>query len=103
MHLAMLIAASCWAANTVAVKEALFGFTPLSLTIVRCVAAAFVFGALFLSFRNLGLLSLSRERWVRIAVIAFFGITANQILFIEGMAHTNVCTRRSSLRQSPLW
>jgi len=90
MHLAMLIAASCWAANTVAVKEALFGFTPLSLTIVRCVAAAFVFGALFLSFRNLGLLSLSRERWVRIAVIAFFGITANQILFIEGMAHTNV-------------
>lgn len=90
MHLAMLTAAACWAANMVAVKEALFGFTPLSLTLVRGAASAFVFGALFLSLRDLSLLRLARERWFRFAVIAFFGITANQILFIEGVARTNV-------------
>jgi len=90
MHFAILIAVSCWAANMVAIKEALFGFSPMALAVVRAVAAAAVFGALFLFLRDRSLLRLTRKQWLRFALIAFLGITANQILFIEGVAHTNV-------------
>jgi drug/metabolite transporter (DMT)-like permease len=90
MHFAMLVAVSCWAANMVAIKEALFGFSPMALAVVRAVSAAVVFGTLFLSFRDRSLLRLTRGQWLRFGLIAFSGITINQILFIEGVAHTNV-------------
>jgi drug/metabolite transporter (DMT)-like permease len=90
MHLAMLIAVSCWAANMVAIKEALFGFTPMALTVVRAIAVAIVFAILFLLFRDRSLLRLSRRQWFHFGVIAFFGVTMNQMLFIHGVAHTNI-------------
>ena len=90
MHLAMLIAVTCWAINVVATKEALLGFNPLALAVVRAIAAALVFGVLFLFLRDWSLLRLTRGQWLRFALIAFCGITMNQILFIEGVAHTNV-------------
>ena len=90
MHFAMLIAVSCWAANMVAIKEALFGFTPMALAVVRAIAVALTFGILFLLFRDRSLLRLTRRQWFHFAVIAFFGVTLNQMLFIEGVAHTNV-------------
>jgi drug/metabolite transporter (DMT)-like permease len=90
MHVAMLIAVSFWAANMVAIKEALFGFSPLALAVVRAIAVACVFGILFLILRERSLLRLTRAQWLRFCVIAFFGITMNQLLFIEGVAHTNV-------------
>jgi len=90
MHLAMLIAVSCWAANMVAIKEALFGFSPMALAAVRAIAAAIVFGILFVFLREGSLLRLTRGQWLRFALMAFFGITMDQILFIEGVAHTNV-------------
>lgn len=90
MHFAMLIAVTCWAANMVAIKEALGGFNPLALSVVRAIAAAFVFGILFLFLRDRSLLRLTRGQWLRLVLVAFFGITMNQILFIEGVAHTSV-------------
>ncbi|MEJ2010423.1 MAG: DMT family transporter, partial [Acidobacteriota bacterium] len=90
MHLAILIAVTCWAANMVAIKEALVGFSPLALAVVRVVAAASVFGILFLLLKDRSLLRLTRGQWLRFALVAFFGITANQLLFIEGVAHTSV-------------
>jgi drug/metabolite transporter (DMT)-like permease len=90
MHLAMLIAVSCWAANMVAIKEALFGFSPMALAVVRAIAVALVFGILFLLLRGRSLLRLSRRQWFHFGVIAFFGVTLNQMLFIQGVAHTNV-------------
>jgi drug/metabolite transporter (DMT)-like permease len=90
MHLAMLITVSCWAANMVAIKEALFGFSPLALALVRAIAAAIVFGILFLLLRDWSRLRLTRAQWLHFALIAFFGITMNQLVFIEGVAHTNV-------------
>lgn len=90
MHLAMLIAVSCWAANMVAIKEALFGFSPMALALVRAIAVAIVFGILFLLMRDRSLLRLSRRQWFHFGVIAFFGVTMNQLLFIQGVAHTNV-------------
>lgn len=90
MHFAMLIAVSCWAANMVAIKEALFGFSPMALAVVRAIGAATVFGILFLFLRERSLLRLTRGQWLRFVLIAFFGITLNQVFFIEGVAHTNV-------------
>lgn len=54
MHLGMLAAVSCWAANMVAIKEALFGFTPLALAQVGALLTALLFGILFLSRGILG-------------------------------------------------
>lgn len=90
MHLAMVITVSCWAANLVAVKEALFGFSPMALTLVRAIAVAVVFGILFLLLRDRSLLRLTRGQWLHFGVIAFFGVTLNQLLFINGVAYTNV-------------
>lgn len=90
MHFAMLIAVSCWAVNMVAIKEALFGFSPMALALVRAIAVALVFGILFLLLRDRSLLRLTPRQWFHFGVIAFFGITINQLLFIQGVAHTNV-------------
>lgn len=90
MHFSMLVAVSCWAANMVAIKEALLGFGPLALAVVRAIAAALVFATLFLFLRDRSLLRLTRRQWLRFILIAFCGITLNQILFIEGVAHTSV-------------
>jgi drug/metabolite transporter (DMT)-like permease len=90
MHVAMLIAVSCWAANMVAIKEALFGFTPLALAAVRAIAVAVVFGVLFLFLRDRSRLRLTRAQWLHFVLIALCGITMNQLLFIEGVAHTSV-------------
>ncbi|HET9179923.1 MAG TPA: DMT family transporter [Terriglobia bacterium] len=90
MHLAMVIAVFCWAANMVAVKEALFGFSPMALTLVRAIAVAATYAILFLLLRNRSLLRLTRQQWLHFVVIAFFGVTINQILFIFGVAYTNI-------------
>ncbi|HEV2247429.1 MAG TPA: DMT family transporter [Terriglobia bacterium] len=90
MHLAMVITVSCWAANMVAVKEALLGFSPMALTLVRAIAVAVTFGILFLLLRDRSLLRLTRRQWLHFVVIAFFGVTVNQMLFIYGVAYTNI-------------
>ena len=90
MHLAMFVAVFCWAVNVVATKEALLGFSPMALAMIRAIAGALVFGILFQFMRDWSLLRLTREQWLRFVLIAFLGITINQILFIEGVAHTNV-------------
>lgn len=90
MHLAMLITVTFWAANMVAIKEALVGFSPLALALVRVLAVAVVFGILFLLLRDRSRLRLTREQWIHFAVVAFFGITLNQLLLIQGVARTNV-------------
>ena len=90
MHLAMLFTATCWAANIVAVKEALRGFSPIALAQVRCIGAALVFGILFLIFRGWSSLRLSRRDLLYLAGMGFCGITLNQMLFIGGISKTSV-------------
>jgi drug/metabolite transporter (DMT)-like permease len=90
MHLAMLIAVSFWAVNMVAIKEALFGFHPLALALLRATAVALTFGTIFLFLRDRSLLRFTRGQWLRFALIAFLGVTLNQVLIIEGVARTNV-------------
>ncbi len=90
MHFAMLIVVSFWAANMVAIKEALFGFSPLALALVRAIVVGLTFGTIFLFLRDRSLLRFTRAQWLRFGLIAFLGVTLDQILIIEGVAHTNV-------------
>jgi drug/metabolite transporter (DMT)-like permease len=90
MHIAMLIAVSFWAANMVAIKEALFGFSPMALALVRASAVAVVFGIIFLFAGKPSKLRMPPRQWLRFALIAFLGITLNQILIIHGVDYTNV-------------
>ncbi len=90
MHFAMLIVVSFWAANIVAIKEALYGFSPLALALVRANVVGATFGIIFLFLRDRSLLRFTRAQWLRFGLIAFLGVTMDQILIIEGVAHTNV-------------
>ncbi|HET7212870.1 MAG TPA: DMT family transporter [Terriglobia bacterium] len=90
MHLAMLIAVSIWAINMVAIEEALIGFSPLSLSLLRAIAVAIIFGIIFLFMRDRSLLRFTGRRWLQFALIAFLGVTLNQVLIVEGVALTNV-------------
>ena len=90
MHISMLIAVFFWGVNMVAIKEALSGFHPLALALVRATAVAITFGTIFLFLRDRSLPRFTRGEWLRFVVIAFLGITLNQVLIIEGVAYTNV-------------
>jgi drug/metabolite transporter (DMT)-like permease len=90
MHWAMLCAVFFWSANMVAIKEALAGFSPLALAVVRALAAALVFGTLYLILRGRSLPRLSRRQWLYFVGMAFCGVTLNQMFFIGGVARTSV-------------
>jgi drug/metabolite transporter (DMT)-like permease len=90
MHWLMFIATFCWAANIVAVKQGLTGFTPLALTQLRVAGAALLFAAIYL-FRHGGRrLRLTRREWGFMALVAMSGVTFNQLFFIGGVARSSV-------------
>ncbi len=90
MHLLMLLATFCWAANMVAGKEALRGFGSLALVQLRVLGAALIFGSLFFAWRGRPALRLTSREWVFMAVVALSGGTFNQLFFISGLARTTV-------------
>jgi drug/metabolite transporter (DMT)-like permease len=90
MHLAMLGVVFCWAANLVAIKEALQGFSPMALAQVRAIFTALLFGFLFLVFRRRSSLRPRGRQWLYFAIMAFCGVTMGQILFIRAMSLTSV-------------
>ncbi|MFB3920130.1 MAG: DMT family transporter [Terriglobia bacterium] len=90
MHLLMLLATFCWAGNVVAVKEALDGFTPLALTMLRIGGAAGVFAGLFWGWRGRPAIRLTAREWFVMALVAMTGVTFNQLFFIAGLARSSV-------------
>jgi drug/metabolite transporter (DMT)-like permease len=90
MHLAMLVATVCWAANIVAGKEALTGFGSLALAQLRVLGAALVFLIALLASRGWPRLNLTFREWMFLALTAANGITLNQLFFISGLARTSV-------------
>jgi drug/metabolite transporter (DMT)-like permease len=89
MHVAMLVATFCWAANIVAGKEALTGFGDLALAQLRVAGGALLFALLFLVRRPMSL-CLSARQWMLMLLIALNGITLNQLFFIGGLARSTV-------------
>jgi drug/metabolite transporter (DMT)-like permease len=90
MHILMLMATACWAANIVAVKEALHGFAPLALVQLRVTGAAVVLFAIFRAWPRRPALRIPRAHWGTMAVLALTGVTFNQLFFIGGVARTSV-------------
>jgi drug/metabolite transporter (DMT)-like permease len=90
MHLLMLLATFCWAANIIAAKEALTGFSAMALAALRIAGAALLFALLFLARgKPLGF-RLTRRHWLVMILLALSGVTFNQIFFIGGLARTSV-------------
>jgi len=79
-----------WASNIVAGKEALAGFGVMGLAQLRLAGTAILFGILFLVCRGLPRMGLTGRQWVALALVAFNGMTLNQICFIGGLARTSV-------------
>jgi drug/metabolite transporter (DMT)-like permease len=90
MHGLMSVATFCWAANIVAVKEGLTGFTPSALTQLRVAGAALLFAVIYLFHHGRPRLRLTRREWGFMALLAMSGVTFNQLFFIGGVAKSSV-------------
>jgi drug/metabolite transporter (DMT)-like permease len=86
----MFIATFCWAANIVAVKEGLLGFSPSALTQLRVAGAALLFAAIYFFHHGRPRLRLTRREWGFMALVAMSGVTFNQLFFIGGVARSSV-------------
>lgn len=89
-NLLMLVTTFCWASNIIAGKEALRSFSPLALAQLRMVLAAFCYGAIFLFWPGRPRLHLIPRQWLLLGLMAFTGITLNQICYLGGLARTSV-------------
>ena len=90
MHILLFWGTVFWASNIVAGKEAVSGFGAMGLAQLRLAGAALLFVTLFLAWRGRPELRLSRRQWLVLIVVAFNGMTLNQICFINGLAWTSV-------------
>jgi len=89
MHLLMLLATFCWAANIVAGKEALKGLDPLALAQLRVVAAALLFAVIFFAWKRKPMPRLTGRGWLDMLAVAACGVTFNQLFFIGGLAKSS--------------
>ncbi len=89
MHLLMLLATFCWAANIVAGKEALKGLSPLALAQLRVIAATILFAVVFAGWPKMTLPRLTGRGWLDLLAVAACGVTFNQLFFIGGLAKTS--------------
>lgn len=86
----MLLATFFWACNIVAGKTALTGFSTLALAQLRMAATALIYWILYVCLRGFPSLRHSRREWLVLLLMAFNGITLNQIFYIGGLARTSV-------------
>jgi drug/metabolite transporter (DMT)-like permease len=88
--LLMLMTTFFWASNIVAVKWALEGFNALALAELRICGAAILFGIGCYLQNGFRISHLGRRQWLVLGLMAFCGITLNQIFYIGGIARTSV-------------
>lgn len=86
----MLLTTFFWASNIVAGKVALAGFNALALAQLRMAAAAILYVLLYIAWRGVPNVRLKRRQWLILGLMAFTGITLNQICYIGGLARTSV-------------
>jgi len=90
MHILLFWGTVFWASNIVAGKEAVNGFGGMGLAQLRLASAGILFVALFRAWPGRPELRLSGREWLILTVVAFNGMTLNQICFINGLARTSV-------------
>lgn len=86
----MLFATFCWASNIVAGKVALEAFGPLALAQLRMAGAAILYITVYIAWRGVPRIRLTRHQWLLLALMAVTGVTINQICFIGGLSKTSV-------------
>ena len=74
----------------VALKDALAGFSPLALALLRVTGAALVYGVLFFLLRRRLPRRLTARAWWVLALVAMSGVTFNQLFFVGGLARSSV-------------
>src|SRR2546428_12925771 len=97
MHVLMLLATACWAANIVAVKEALRGFAPLALVQLRGMGAGLLFVGLFRAWPRRPAITREQLRPGPLVVLALGGAALNQLFFVCGVGRASVA------HTGPLW
>lgn len=86
----MFLATFCWAANIVAIKEALDGFSALATAQLRVTGAAILFMAIHFLRRARPMPRLNRREWGFIVLVAMSGVALNQLFFVGGIARSSV-------------
>ncbi len=84
------LAVCCWAANIVAIKVALRGFTPAALAQLRASGAALIFLAISMVRRRGPALRNGMKHWRSVGLLALSGVTFNQLLVIVGLTRSSV-------------
>ena len=90
MYAAMTLVVTFWAANMVAGKYALRGFSSVALAQLRVAGAALIYAMAYLARRPRPSLRLTRREWIFYGVTALTGVTLNQLFFIGGLARSSV-------------
>lgn len=86
----ILLVTCLFAGNYLAGKYALLGFSPSALAQLRVAAAAAMLTGIFLSRGRHSPLPSGPREWLFLALLAFLGITVNQLCFVNGLARTSV-------------
>jgi drug/metabolite transporter (DMT)-like permease len=89
MNFIMLAVTLFWAANAVAGKYALRGFSPLALAQLRVAGTALGFLAIYFAWHGWPR-QLSRRDWTFMGVGGLTGVTLNQLTYIDGLSRTSV-------------
>lgn len=90
MNFIMLWVTFFWAANAVAGKFALRGFSPMALAQLRATGTAVGFIVIYIAWRGWAPLRFSRREWIFIALAGFNGVTINQVTYLGGLSRTSV-------------
>ncbi|MGH9397822.1 MAG: DMT family transporter [Terriglobia bacterium] len=90
MGVLMLCVTFIWAANAVAGKFALRGFSPMALAELRVVGATAGFVLVYIILRGWPKLHFTRREWGFMALAGLNGVTLNQGFYLSGLSRTSV-------------
>lgn len=78
-------------------------FNPLLLALLRCMAAALIFGSIFFVRGGLKGYRPTRYEWKWILKLAVMGVLLNQFLFTLGLRYTTPANASLLFAMTPLW
>lgn len=98
-----LTTAACWGVLPIALKLALQGMDPVTITWYRFTVAALVLGTILAVTGGLPTLhSLSRRIWLLLA-LATAGLTGNYVLYLVALSHTTPSVAQIVIQLAPVF